>query len=297
MNITHLPLNAMRAFLVSAKHLNFTKAAVELCVTQAAVSQQVKMLEAQLGVSLFIRQSRGLNLTEEGSILLPVVKGAFENLSEAMDMLMQGIHREVVSVGVVGTFAVNWLLPRLADFQVRYPLIDLRISTHNNKADPVAEGLDYLIRFGKGSWHATEATELFPAPLTVLCPPGIGLALSSPRDVLNYTLLRSYQPDEWSLWLNEAKVAVPKAKLSAIVFDSSIAMVEAAMQGYGVALAPSVMFERLLTEEKLVQPFDIYLHKGSYWLTKLHAQKESQAQINFKQWLLAQAGAGDGASE
>ncbi|MBV7261345.1 LysR family transcriptional regulator [Photobacterium sp. WH24] len=287
MNITHLPLNAIRAFLVSAKHLNFTKAAVELCVTQAAVSQQVKMLESQLGVSLFIRQSRGLNLSEEGMMLLPVVQGAFDNLSEALDMLAQGIHREVVSVGVVGTFAVNWLLPRIADFQARYPLIDLRISTNNNTADPVAEGLDYLIRFGKGSWHATEATELFPAPFTVLCPPGIGQALASPRDVLNYTLLRSYQPDEWQLWLNEAKVAVPKAKLSAIVFDSSIAMIEAAIQGYGVALAPPVMFERLLMEEKLVQPFDLYLHKGSYWLTRLHAQKESQAQINFKQWLLA----------
>ncbi|MDO6705095.1 LysR family transcriptional regulator [Photobacterium sp. 1_MG-2023] len=296
MNVTHLPLNAMRAFLVSAKHLNFTKAAVELCVTQAAVSQQVKMLEAQLGVSLFIRQSRGINLTEEGIMLLPVVKGAFENLSEAMDMLMQGIRREVVSVGVVGTFAVNWLLPRLADFQARYPLIDLRISTHNNKADPVAEGLDYLIRFGKGSWHATEATALFPAPLTALCPPDIGRTITAPKDVLNHTLLRSYQPDEWQLWLQEAKVVVPKAKLSAIVFDSSIAMVEAAMQGYGVALAPPAMFQRQLAEEKLVQPFDIYLHKGGYWLTRLHGQHETPGQLQWKAWLLAQAGAGDPAS-
>ncbi|WP_330960698.1 LysR family transcriptional regulator [Photobacterium sp. 53610] len=294
MNITHLPLNAIRAFLVSAKHLNFTKAAVELCVTQAAVSQQVKALEAQLGVSLFIRQSRGLNLTEEGMMLLPVVNGAFDHLSDALEMLAQGIHREVVSVGVVGTFAVNWLLPRLADFQARYPLIDLRISTNNNTADPVAEGLDYLIRFGKGSWHATEATKLFPAPFTVLCQPLIGQAMSSPRDVLNYTLLRSYHPDEWQLWLDEAKVAVPKAKLSAIVFDSSISMIEAAIQGYGVALAPPAMFERQLAEEKLVQPFEIYLHKGAYWLTKLHGQQETQAQLQFKAWLLEQTGEGRG---
>lgn len=287
MNITHFPLNAIRAFLVSAKHLNFTRAAAELCVTQAAVSQQVKLLEAQLGVSLFIRQSRGLNLTEEGVILLPVVKGAFDSIADTLEILEQGIHREVVSVGVVGTFAVNWLLPRLADFNARYPFIDLRISTNNNTADPIAEGLDYLIRFGQGSWHATEATELFKAPFTVLCNKTISKEITDPKDILNYTLLRSYNPEEWPLWLSEAKVTDSKSKLNTIVFDSSISMVEAAIQGYGIALAPPVMFEKHLLTETLIQPFDIFLNHGSYWLTKLQRQKDNQAKLTFKKWILA----------
>ncbi|MDK9683408.1 LysR family transcriptional regulator [Pseudoalteromonas sp. D15MCD-2] len=286
MNITHLPLNALRAFLISAKHLNFTKAAIELCVTQAAISQQVKMLEQQLGKALFYRLPRGLALTDEGMMLLPVVRNAFDSMIDTLEMLEQGIHREVVCVGAVGTFALNWLLPRIKDFNERFPYIDVRISTNNNVAAPVSEGLDFFIRYGKGRWHATEAERLFPAPLTVLCNKTIGHQLEKPQDILGYTLLRSYSPEEWALWFQKAHIPLPKSKLNSITFDSSISMVEAAVQGFGIALAPPVMFEKTLMEKKLIQPFDIFLDSGSYWLTKRQSQTETKAQTLFKQWIL-----------
>jgi len=141
-----LPLNALRAFEASARHLSFTRAAVELCVTQAAVSHQVKSLEAQLGVILFKRLPRGLMLTSEGETLLPVLTTSFDHIAQMLERLAGGQYRDMLTVGAVGTFAVGWLLPRLADFQAKHPLIDLRLSTNNNRVDVAAEGLDYATK-------------------------------------------------------------------------------------------------------------------------------------------------------
>jgi DNA-binding transcriptional LysR family regulator len=149
----HLPLNALRAFEASARHLSFTKAAIELCVTQAAVSHQVKSLEGQLGVTLFKRLPRGLMLTHEGETLLPTLRDAFDRIAGTLERFESGHYREVLTVGAVGTFAVGWLLPRLPDFHAQNPFIDLRLSTNNNRVDIAAEGLDYAIRFGTGAWH------------------------------------------------------------------------------------------------------------------------------------------------
>src|SRR5471030_3486918 len=179
-----LPLNALRAFEASARHLSFTRAAVELCVTQAAVSHQVKSLEAQLNVTLFKRLPRGLMLTSEGETLLPVLRESFDRIAETLERLEGGHYREVLTVGAVGTFAVGWLLPRLTDFQAKHPFIDLRLSTHNNRVDVAAEGLDYAVRFGAGAWHGTDACELLAAPLTVLCTPSIAEQLRTPVDLL-----------------------------------------------------------------------------------------------------------------
>ncbi|HCF2223504.1 TPA: LysR family transcriptional regulator AmpR, partial [Pseudomonas aeruginosa] len=200
----HLPLNALRAFEASARHLSFTRAAIELCVTQAAVSHQVKSLEERLGVALFKRLPRGLMLTHEGESLLPVLCDSFDRIAGLLERFEGGHYRDVLTVGAVGTFTVGWLLPRLADFQARHPFIDLRLSTHNNRVDIAAEGLDYAIRFGGGAWHGTEALALFEAPLTVLCCPEVAAQLHSPADLLQHTLLRSYRADEWPLWFQAA---------------------------------------------------------------------------------------------
>lgn len=112
-----LPLNALRAFEASARHLSFTRAAVELCVTQAAVSHQVKSLEAQLNLTLFKRLPRGLMLTSEGETLLPVLSTSFDHIAQMLERLAGGQYRDMLTVGAVGTFAVGWLLPRLADFR------------------------------------------------------------------------------------------------------------------------------------------------------------------------------------
>ncbi|MBI6567416.1 LysR family transcriptional regulator [Pseudomonas synxantha] len=286
---SHLPLNALRAFEASARHLSFTRAAIELCVTQAAVSHQVKSLEAQLNVTLFKRLPRGLMLTSEGETLLPVLRDAFDRIALTLGQFEGGHYREVLTVGAVGTFAVGWLLPRLADFHSRFPFIDLRLSTHNNRVDVAAEGLDYAIRFGAGAWHGTDACPLLEAPLTVLCVPQIAEQLHSPADVLKHTLLRSYRVDEWSLWFQAAGLPFDTRVPRSIVFDSSLAMMEAALQGSGVALAPALMFSRQLESDVFRQPFAVGITTGSYWLTRLQSRNETPAMLAFKGWLREEA--------
>ena len=283
---SHLPLNALRAFEASARHLSFTRAAIELCVTQAAVSHQVKSLEAQLSIALFKRLPRGLMLTREGETLLPVVRESFDRIAHTLGQFEGGHYREVLTVGAVGTFAVGWLLPRLANFQSRYPFIDLRLSTHNNRVDVAAEGLDYAIRFGAGAWHGTQACEIVEAPLTVMCVPQLAEQLHAPADLLKHTLLRSYRADEWSLWFQAAGLPADTLVPRSIVFDSSLAMMEAAQQGIGVALAPAMMFARQLESDVIRQPFDVGITTGSYWLTRLQSRAETSAMQAFKGWLL-----------
>jgi LysR family transcriptional regulator of beta-lactamase len=283
----HLPLNALRAFEAAARHLSFTRAAIELCVTQAAVSHQVKLLEQRLGVTLFRRLPRGLMITEEGLALLPALQDSFDRMAAMLERFEDGHVREVLKLGAVGTLAVGWLLPRLFDFREKYPFIDLRLSTNNNRVDIAAEGLDYTIKFGNGAWHDIEAEALFEAPLSVVCIPPIARQIKVPEDVAHQTLLRSYRADEWPGWFEQAGVAPPQIR--GMVFDSSVLMVEAAMQGAGVALAPPLMFSRQLAAGFIEQPFDIYISKGSYWLTRLKSRSVTPVMEMFRNWLAEQA--------
>ncbi|MCA2371319.1 LysR family transcriptional regulator [Agrobacterium genomosp. 3 str. CIP 111-78] len=281
-----LPLNGLRAFEASARHLSFTRAAIELCVTQAAVSQQVKVLEKRLGVSLFQRLPRGLKITAEGEALLPTVTSSFDQMATTLDRIEAGQVRELLFLGVVGTFAVGWLLPRLKEFQKQHPFIDVRVSTNNNRVDMAAEGLDFAIRFGQGSWHGTDAFRLFEAPLSPLCTPKLAETLKTPADLVEATLLRSYRSDEWSTWFAAAGVA-PAAQVNAgIVFDTSLGMMEAALQGLGVALAPPSMFSRHLMSGAIIQPFPVTISLGSYWLTRLQSKPQTSAMLAFSDWML-----------
>jgi LysR family transcriptional regulator of beta-lactamase len=284
----HLPLNALRAFEASARHLSFTRAAIELCVTQAAVSHHVKGLEERLGVQLFRRLPRGLALTDEGQALLPALGDSFDRIAELIEGLTGGM-AQVLSVAAVGTFATGWLLPRLAGFRSAHPRIDLRLFTNNNRVDLAGEGLDYAIRFGDGAWHGTEAVPLMEAPLTPLCSPALARAIADPRDLLGQVLLRSYRADEWPRWFAAAGVAA--APVRGPVFDSSVTMAEAAMQGAGVALAPPSMLARAIDDGALVRPFPQEVSTGRYWLTWLKSRVPNAGMVAFREWLEAEAGA------
>lgn len=287
MDRPHLPLNALRAFEASARYCSFTKAAIELCVTQAAVSYQVKKLEEQLNVRLFKRLPRGLMITQEGESLLPVLQDSFDRMAGVLDRFQGGRFREVLSVGAVGTFAAGWLFPRLADFRERHPLVDLRLSTHNNRVDIAAEGLDFAIRFGDGAWHGTAAAKLCEAPFSVLCAPDMAQGLRTPQDVIGKTLLRSYRPEEWTRWFEAAGLPLPVPPHKQVVFDSSLTMMDAVLQGVGLALAPALMFRRHLAGGSICQPFDLSVSMGSYWLTHLKSRTPTPAMLAFRDWLMA----------
>lgn len=281
----HLPLNALRAFEASARHLSFTRAAGELNVTQAAVSQQVKGLEERLGVPLFRRLPRGLALTDEGLALLPVLEEAFGRIGTVLGQFEGGRLREVLTVAAVGSFAVGWLLQRLPAFERAHPHIDFRLFTNNNRVDLAGEGLDYAIRFGDGAWHGTEADALMPGPLTPMCAPALARRLRKPAQLARELLLRSYRADEWARWFEVAGVPCPVVR--GAVFDSSLALAEAAVQGGGVALLPPAMFARELQAGRLVRPFAHEVETGRYWLTRLKSRRVTPAMRVFREWLLA----------
>jgi LysR family transcriptional regulator of beta-lactamase len=282
---THLPLNALRAFEVSARHLSFTRAADELNVTQTAISQHVKNLEERMGVPLFRRLPRGLALTDEGLALLPVLAESFGRMGAVLAQFRDGQFREVLTVGAVGTFAVGWLIPRLCDFQQAHPFIDFRLFTNNNRVDLAGEGLDCAIRFGDGAWHGTEAEPLMASPLSAVCSPAIAQRLHAPADLAKELLLRSYRADEWARWFAAAGVDCPLVR--GVVFDSSLTMAEAAAQGAGVALLPVNMFGRELQGGRLVRPFAVEIETGGYWLTRLKSRRATPGMRIFRAWLLA----------
>jgi LysR family transcriptional regulator, regulator of gene expression of beta-lactamase len=283
----YLPLNALRAFEAAARHRSFKKAAIELCVTPAALSHQVKALEERLGVPLFRRLPRGLGLTDEGQRLLPDLSQAFDSVAALLSAFDRSGAAEIVAVAAVGTFATGWLLPRLKAFEEKHSDIDVRLFTNNNRVDIAEEGLDYAIRFGDGAWHATHAEKLFEAPLTPLCSPAIAKRLQQPADLAGETLLRSYRVGDWPEWFEVAGRQPPR--LRGPVFDSSALMAEAAARGHGIALVPASMFERDLLGGRLVRPFEQEVTTGAYWLTRLKSRDPTPGMKAFAQWLMEAA--------
>jgi len=287
MDRLQLPLNALRAFEASARHLSFTRAGLELFVSQGAVSHQVKALEERLGVQLFRRLPRGLALTDEGLALVPVVRDSFDRIGATLDRFAEGRFRETMTLSVVGTFALGWLLPRLPDFLERHPEIDMRLMTNNNRVDLAGEGLDLAIRFGDGAWHGTHAEPILAAPLSPLCAPAVAARLAEPADLANEALLRSYRADEWPAWFARAGAQCPP--LRGAMFDSSAIMASVAAAGMGVALLPPAMFGQELAAERLVRPFAQEIDAGRYWLTRLHSRTDSRAMAAFRAWLVSEA--------
>lgn len=233
-----------------------------------------------------------MGLTDEARAILPVLSDAFNRIEAVLKQCEGGHMSEVLTIGVVGTFAVGWLLPRLKLFRDAHPFVDLRLLTHNNLVDHAAEGLDFAIRFGEGGWPSTENALLFDAPLSVLCSPEIARRLVVPADLTRETLLRSYRTEEWMQWFEVARLE--PWTISGPIFDSSRLMVEAAMQGAGIALAPARMFQRELQSGVLTRPFELEVRTGSYWLTWLKSRSLSPAMQLFHDWLLHEAACASG---
>ncbi|MTI45199.1 LysR family transcriptional regulator of beta-lactamase [Roseibium hamelinense] len=287
MDIPQLPLNALRAFEAAARLESFTRAGFELHVSQTAVSHHVKALEDMLGVELFKRMPRGVTLTDEGEALLPVLNDAFRRMSTVLTQFRGGDFRQVLTVGMVSSFALGWFMPRLEAFKKAHPEIDLRIKTNNNRADFLGDGLDCFIRFGDGAWHGTAAERVLTPRFAPVCSKCLATDIHSPEHLASLPLLRSYRRDEWSAWFHAAGLDAPRP--SGVMFDSSHALVEAASLGAGVALVPLDMFERQLAAQYVVQPLALSVDLGSYWITWLHSRRETAAMQVFRQWLLAGA--------
>lgn len=293
MDRPNLPLNGLRAFEVAARQGSFTRAAIELRVTQAAVSQQIQRLEDILGHPLFTRASTGLILTDIGAALHPVLTRSLDDMAEALSRCQTGRHREVLNLGVVTTFATGWLIPRLRAFEAAHPQVALRLFTHNNRIDIAKEGLHMAIRFGDpDAWPWHEADPLVAAPMTPLCAPALLARLRRPQDLAGQRLLRSYRSDEWEGWF--ARAGAPCPVLDGPVLDSSVALADLAAAGEGVALLPAAMFTRQLRTGALARPFAAEVDAGRYWLTWPRGRTPTDAMTRLRSWLAQTAAGQDG---
>jgi LysR family glycine cleavage system transcriptional activator len=196
-------LNGLRAFEAAARHLSFTQAASELNVTQTAISHQIKRLEEELGVRLFIRQNRSLALTQQAQEYLPGIRAAFNDLRLATDRLLRKDDDHVLTVSTLASLAAKWLLPRLTAFQEAHPGIDVRITTSTNLVDFQRDNVDAGIRYGRGQWPGVRADWRGGRVVPVCSPRCSRVQAAKPQD-LGSRLCHQCQYDDWRLWLTAA---------------------------------------------------------------------------------------------
>ena len=289
------PLNWLRAFESSARHLSFTHAANELNLTQAAVSQQVKGLESQLGAALFRRLPRGIEMTEAGLAYLPVVHEAIERLAIATDEIFGQVNLRVLTVRVSLVFYTQWLASRMPEFRRLRPDINLRITRNIWGGDSCVTDVeaDLEIRHGHGKWAGLRAERLTYDKLVPVCSPNLPSAsqpLERPRDLAGHELLHVLGYEEgWGYWLRKAGAAKVDSSRG-IYFDTLISALKAAELGQGVALARSSLVEQMLANGQLIAPLLPHLPtQEAFWLVySPHVIVNPNAKA-FVDWLIAAA--------
>src|SRR6202051_4338999 len=234
-------LNGLRAFEAASRHLSFTVAASELKLTPTAIGHQIRRLEEELGIRLFVRQNRALTLTPEARDYLPGVRAAFNDLRLATDRLLRKDNEHVLTVSTLASLAAKWLLPRLSSFQEAHPGIDVRITTSTALVDFKAGAVDAAIRYGRGQWPGLRADWLTADELFPVCSPALltgDKPLRCPQDLANQTLLHSSggYDDDWRLWLTAAGLPADISKQTGGTFDLIFMTVQAAIDGFGVAM-------------------------------------------------------------
>jgi len=258
--LPHLPW--LRSFEAAARHLNFTLAGEELGLTQAAMSQHVSALEAALGVKLFYRRQRGVDLTPEGAAYLPHVQSALAGLARSTADLFGNRRGTEISIVAPISFAALWLAPRLAAFRKANPSITLNFTTAHVPADYPADTGDFEIRFGTGAWPGLQAWRLTNEKLTPVCAPA--LLPRKSKDWQHLPILTVKGPREmWRDWFARAKVEPSRPVLS---FDSFIAAHNAALAGAGVLLGSRPLIDPALYEQRLVRlsPIEIESPNGHF---------------------------------
>ncbi len=284
-------LNSLRAFASAGRHLSFQKAARELSVTPAAISHQIRHLEEDLGVKLFRRFVRKLQLTDSGQALLPDVASAFDRLGAAIERWQAREEGGPLTITALPTFTYRWLAPRLQRFQAAHAEFDIRVEVSGRLVDFTRDDADVGIRHGFGSWPGIEAIHLFEDRFTPLIAPHVlesGPPLNKPADLLQFPLLREIGPEhqEWEIWFRAAGV-VPQRFARAAMFDSSQLAVQAAVSGLGVALAHPDFFRDEIRSGILVQPFPFEGRNGkSYYLVYGQGRGDRPKVAAFREWLL-----------
>ncbi len=298
-SIAHL--NALRAFEASARHQSFSLAAQELNVTPAAVGQLVRTLEDWLGSPLFVRSTSGrarLVTTEVAEQALPDIRAGLERLAVGLERLRSGSAGGVLTVTVSPAFAAKWLLPRIERFQAAWPETDLRLDTSLKPVDFVAQRIDVGVRYGRGQWPGLAAEKLMDEEVYPVCAPALlaTATLQAPDDLRGQVLIHDQSVDtstgfaSWQAWLRHAGVqGVPTDR--GLRINNSAAVLQAAIDGQGVALARSVMAHDDLAAGRLVRLFpQVRLESALAYYVVYRPECIAQPKVAaFRDWLLREA--------
>ena len=308
------PLNALRAFEAAGRHLSVKKAAAELNVTPAAVSHQIKALEDFLGVKLFLRRNRALELTEAARACLPKLREGFDGLVQAVERLRAHKGGGMLTVSVAPSFAARWLMPRLHRFLEAHPATDVRISARLRQAaegsrrGAVAERAtvdtwladsDVAILYGRGDYPGFQVDKLFTLTIAPICSPRLITdpehPLLRPDDLRHQLLLHDDTGDLydgvsfWEVWLKAAGVEDMDLSRGAH-FSHAVLAFEAAIEGHGVVATMPLLAESDLHSARLVTPFALRVPlQSSYYLVCAESVATRKDVAAFRQWLLAQA--------
>jgi LysR family transcriptional regulator, glycine cleavage system transcriptional activator len=289
------PLRALTAFEAAARLGSFRLAAGELGITRSAVSHQVKSLEQRLGVQLFRRDARRAELTQAGHTYFPPVREAFDMIEAQTRALKPSAADNELTVQVYVTVALKWLIPRLHDFEKRYPDMKVRLSTSYFDWDFDEKNVDvgFILARNRSPDHYYRT--LFNSLLTPICSPELlkgPNALKTPEDLRKHKLLYVYTAEEdWHLWLEDA--GVTGIKLSdRLAFDSYILAQEAAIEGRGVAMTIGPFATEEIKTGRLVQPFPLKVQHRHNWLFACNAEHRMKPKIKrFEDWLVKQIAA------
>jgi LysR family glycine cleavage system transcriptional activator len=274
-------LNALKAFDAAARHESFTQAAEELCVTQGAVSHQVKALEAELGVRLFNRERQRLVITEAGREYLTVVRDAFDRIALGTERLVQRQNSGALTVSTSPDFAAK-----------SHSEINLKIAAQMHHVDFAREDVDLAVRHGDGNWPGLAAVNLCPEELFVVCSPRLltkSHEIREPSEVLRFPLLHLDDRSDWSKWLETIGV-VGVEPTHGPVFNHVSMLIDAVIEGQGVALARTALAAFDLLSGRLVRPFPDGLPLSkTYWIVCPRATAMLPKIVTFRDWLLAEA--------
>src|SRR5690606_37705333 len=253
-----IPVGPLRAFDVAARHLNLSAAAADLNVTHAAVSRQVKQLEQRLGVKLFERLPRGLKLTAHGALLAEGTRDAFDRLASAIEDVSLPAVRRKLTISTFASLAARWLMPRVGAFSTLFPEVDLQVVTSTRLVDFAREDVDIGIRFGSGRYPGLHVVPLFKPQEIVIASPALlkrGAPLRTYTDLKHYTLLHDDSHRPWTRWLEAVGAKGVNARRGIICGDRN-AMLQAALEGQGIALASHVFVASDLASGRLVRVFE-----------------------------------------
>ncbi len=281
-------LDSFRFFESAARLGSFTKAAQELCVTQAAVSQQIKTLESRLGAKLFVRKGRGLRLSEHGELILSDIQNALDSMSRAVRKIEKYQQPNVLSVTMLPSFASRWLVPRLWRFNRRYPDIELRVNPTATQIDMHHSDMDLAIRLGDGRYSGLVCETLMEEYAYAAACPSIAKKIRCPEDVLNFMLIHGYVATgmNWENWFRKTGIKSRRSKFTSQVINEGSLIIEMLLSGHGVAVVRNTLARGLVENGQLVPLLDITIESDfQYYLVHREEQADNPHLVAFKNWL------------